>query len=71
MEQWPSYIAGIGIGVLSWLFLLSDKTPGCSTAFARTSGMISRLPGVNAWAVVFPAAFILVLILFLLEKAGL
>ncbi len=44
MERWSPYIVGIGIGVLSWLtFLLSDKPIGCSTAFARTSGMIERL----------------------------
>jgi uncharacterized membrane protein YedE/YeeE len=44
MEQWSPYIVGIGIGILSWLaFLLSDKPIGCSTAFARTSGMIERL----------------------------
>jgi hypothetical protein len=34
----------VGIGVLSWLtFLLSDRTIGCSTAFARFSGMIEGL----------------------------
>jgi len=34
----------IGIGILSWLtFLLSDRTIGCSTAFARTSGIIEWL----------------------------
>jgi len=44
MKQWSPYVAGIGIGVLSWFaFLLSDKPLGCSTAFARTSGMIERL----------------------------
>jgi len=44
MERWSPYIVGVGIGVLSWLtFLLSDKPIGCSTAFARTSGMIERL----------------------------
>ncbi len=44
MEGWSPYVAGIGIGVLSWLaFLLSDKPIGCSTAFVRTSGMIERL----------------------------
>ena len=44
MERWSPYVVGIGIGILSWLsFLLSDKTIGCSTAFARTSGMIERL----------------------------
>jgi uncharacterized membrane protein YedE/YeeE len=44
MEEWSPYLVGIGIGILSWLaFLLSDKPIGCSTAFARTSGMIERL----------------------------
>ena len=44
LEQWSPYIAGIGIGILSWFaFLLSDKPIGCSTAFTRTSGMIERL----------------------------
>ena len=44
MEQWSPYVVGIGIGILSWItFLLSDKPIGCSTAFARTSGMIERL----------------------------
>ncbi|MBN2264969.1 MAG: YeeE/YedE family protein [Candidatus Aminicenantes bacterium] len=42
--RWSPYAAGIGIGILSWLTLvLSDKPIGCSTAFARTSGMIERL----------------------------
>ena len=44
MEQWSPYAVGIGIGILSWLtFLLSDKPIGCSTAFARTSGMIEGI----------------------------
>lgn len=44
MERWSPYAAGIGIGILSWMtFLLSDKAIGCSTAFARTSGMIEKL----------------------------
>lgn len=44
MERWSPYLVGIGIGILSWLtFLLLDKPIGCSTAFARTSGMIERL----------------------------
>jgi uncharacterized membrane protein YedE/YeeE len=44
MERWSPYAAGIGIGVLSWFaFLLSNKPIGCSTAFARSSGMIERL----------------------------
>jgi uncharacterized membrane protein YedE/YeeE len=43
-EQWPVYIVGAGIGILSWVaFLLSDHPLGCSTAFARTSGMIEKL----------------------------
>lgn len=43
-EQWSPYIAGVGIGILCWCaFLLSDKALGCSTAYARTSGMIERL----------------------------
>lgn len=42
--QWSPYVVGVGIGILSILaLLLSDKTIGCSTAFARTSGMIGRL----------------------------
>jgi len=42
--RWSPYIAGIGIGVLSWFtFLLSNKPIGCSTAFARTSGMIEKI----------------------------
>lgn len=44
MRNWSPYVVGAGIGVLSWLaFLLSNKPIGCSTAFARTSGMIERL----------------------------
>jgi len=39
--RWSPYVAGIGIGILSWVaFLLSDRPLGCSTAFARTSGMV-------------------------------
>ena len=42
--DWTPYIAGAGIGILSWIaFLLSNKPLGCSTAYARTSGMIERL----------------------------
>ena len=44
MPQWSPYVVGAGIGLLSCLtFLLSDKPIGCSTAFARTSGMIEKL----------------------------
>ncbi len=43
-ERWSPYAAGIGIGLLSCLaFLLSDKPIGCSTAFARTSGMLEKV----------------------------
>jgi len=42
--RWSPYAVGAGIGLLSCIaFLLSDKPIGCSTAFARTSGMIERL----------------------------
>jgi len=44
MAQWSPYVVGVGIGVLSWLtFLLSDKPIGCSTAYARTSGMVEHV----------------------------
>lgn len=44
MERWSPYVVGMGIGLLSWAaFLISDKPIGCSTAFARTSGMIEGL----------------------------
>ncbi|MDD4464097.1 MAG: hypothetical protein PHR86_07630, partial [Desulfobacterales bacterium] len=44
LENWSPYACGIGIGVLSWLcFLLAEKPIGCSTAFARTGGMIEKL----------------------------
>ena len=38
------YVAGIGMGILASLsFLLSDRTIGCSTPFARASGAIERI----------------------------
>jgi hypothetical protein len=41
MAAWSPYIVGAGIGVLSWLtFLLSDRPLGCSTAYAKTAGMV-------------------------------
>ncbi len=44
MDQWSPYIAGAGIGILSWFtFLLSDKALGTSTTYARTAGMLERL----------------------------
>lgn len=43
LPTWSPYLVGAGIGILSWFtFLLSDKPIGCSTAFARTSGMIEQ-----------------------------
>jgi len=42
--SWSPYVVGIGIGILSWFtFLISKKPIGCSTAFARTSGMIEKI----------------------------
>jgi len=44
MTEWSPYVVGIGIGLLSCVsFILSDKPIGCSTAFARTSGMLEQL----------------------------
>jgi len=43
-EQWSPYLVGALIGVLSWIsFVVSNKPIGCSTAFARTGGMIERI----------------------------
>lgn len=43
-EQWSPYLVGSLIGVLSWItFVISDKPIGCSTAFARTGGMIEKI----------------------------
>ena len=43
LERWSPYVVGVCIGVLSWFaFVLSDKPIGCSTAYARTSGMLER-----------------------------
>jgi len=42
--SWSPYAVGIGIDILSWFtFLISKKPIGCSTAFARTSGMLEKL----------------------------
>lgn len=41
--RWSPYLAGAGIGVLSWLsFLVLKKPLSCSTAFARAGGMIEK-----------------------------
>jgi uncharacterized membrane protein YedE/YeeE len=43
LKKWSPYVAGAGIGLLIGIsFLLSDRPIGCSTAYARTSGMIER-----------------------------
>ena len=42
-QRWSPYVVGAGIGVLSWLtFLISKKPIGCSTTFARASGVLRR-----------------------------
>ena len=42
--RWSPYAVGVGIGVLSWLtFRISRKPIGCSSAYARSSGMIEKL----------------------------
>ena len=44
LDHYLPYFIGAAIGVLSWLtFLLLDRPIGCSTAFARSAGMIERL----------------------------
>jgi len=44
MPEWPPHVVGVGIGLLSCVaFVMSDKPIGCSTAFARTSGMLEQL----------------------------
>lgn len=41
MARWSPYLVGAGIGVLIWsAFLLSDRPLGCSTAYAKTAGMV-------------------------------
>ena len=46
LPRWPAMVVGVSIGLLECLaFLLLDKPIGCSTAFARTGGMIERALG--------------------------
>jgi uncharacterized membrane protein YedE/YeeE len=41
MTRWSPYLVGTGIGILIWtVFLLSDRSLGCSTAYATTAGMM-------------------------------
>ena len=43
LASWSPYIAGAGIGILScFAFLLSDRPIGCSTAFVKARGLISK-----------------------------
>ncbi len=43
---WSPYVVGAAIGILSWItFVISNKPLGCSTAYARTSGMIGNIFG--------------------------
>lgn len=43
-EIWSPYIVGVGIGVLVWFgFLLSNKAIGCSTAYARSFGLVKKV----------------------------
>ena len=50
MATWSPYIVGAGIGILIWTtFLFSDRPLGCSTAYAKTAGMVeSALSRKNA-----------------------
>ena len=42
-QTWSPYLVGVGIGILSWIsFLVSKKPLGTSTAYARTSGILSK-----------------------------
>lgn len=42
--RWSPYVAGIGIGILSWFtFLISRKPIACSTTFVKASGMLEKL----------------------------
>jgi uncharacterized protein len=44
--SWSPYLAGSLIGVLSWFtFIFLKKPIGCSTAFARSSGIIAKFFG--------------------------
>ena len=42
-QTWSPYLVGAGIGILSWIsFLVSKKSLGTSTAYARSFGILSR-----------------------------
>ena len=41
--RWSPYVAGAGIGILSWFtFLFSNKVLGCSMGFSQASGFIEK-----------------------------
>ncbi|MBS3815336.1 MAG: YeeE/YedE family protein [Hadesarchaea archaeon] len=43
LVDWSPWLVGVGIGVLVWLgFLLSNRAIGCSTAYARTGGILEN-----------------------------
>lgn len=43
LARWSPYTVGASIGILIWLsFILSNRPIGCSTAYARISGMIEK-----------------------------
>ena len=41
--QWSPYIAGGLVGILSWFAILTVKSLGASTTFARTAAMIEKV----------------------------
>ena len=44
LARWSPYAVGVGIGILTWFsFILANRPIGCSTAYARISGMIEKL----------------------------
>jgi hypothetical protein len=44
LSRWSPYVVGAGIGILIWLsFIFSNRPIGCSTAYARVSGMVEKL----------------------------
>lgn len=44
--RWSPYLSGSLIGVLSWItFIFLKKPIGCSTAFARSSGILAKFLG--------------------------
>lgn len=43
LTSWSPYIVGAGIGILVLIsFILANRPIGCSTAYARTSGLIEK-----------------------------